>query len=80
MKRTHLKKTEAQRIRRAAAKQKEPMKNILGSRKQSKKKEVEYLDNRSDIEVAEMEDFFDKQDEHFTDKRDSEKIQDQEYS
>ena len=50
-KRTHLKKTEAQRLRRAAAKQKECSKNIVGSRKLSKIKEVEQLDDRDKEKV-----------------------------
>lgn len=71
-KRTLLKKTEAQRLRRAAAKQKEPTKNTVGSHKQSRKEEMEYLDDKA----TEMEDFFDNQDQHFIEEGDNEEMQD----
>lgn len=50
LKRTHLKKTEAQRLRRAAAKQKEPLKQQATSRRRIKCKETEISEEKSSVE------------------------------
>ncbi|KAJ9582543.1 hypothetical protein L9F63_003101 [Diploptera punctata] len=66
-KRTHMKKTEAQRLRRAAARKREVVKNTVISRKQFKKKEIKYVDNEPEIDVNETSNYFDKEDQQFTD-------------
>jgi hypothetical protein len=61
LKRTHLKKTEAQRLRRAAAKQKEPLKRQIASKRQTRiKKDLEVSEEKSSVEVSNFEDFLEK--------------------
>lgn len=65
LKRTHLKKTEAQRLRRAAAKQKEPLKQQAVSRRQMKfKKDSELSKEKSSVEVTIHEDFLNNHEPH----------------
>lgn len=65
LKRTHLKKTEAQRLRRAAAKQKEPVKQQTASRRQAKfKKGTELSEEKSSVEVTSLADFLNNHESH----------------
>lgn len=65
LKRTHLKKTEAQRLRRAAAKQKEPVRQQTGSRRHSKfKKDTELSEEKSSVEVTSLDDFLNNHESH----------------
>jgi hypothetical protein len=65
LKRTHLKKTEAQRLRRAAAKQKEPLKRQIPSKRQTRiKKDLEVSEGKSSVEVSNFEDFLEKHESH----------------
>lgn len=73
LKRTHLKKTEAQRLRRAAAKQKEPTKQQTASRRQAKfKKDTELPEDKSSVEVTSLEDFLSNHESHLKEQDDEE--------
>jgi len=66
LKRTHLKKTEAQRLRRAAAKQKEPLKRQIPSKRQTRiKKDLDVSEGKSTVEVSSFEDL-EKRESHLT--------------
>jgi hypothetical protein len=68
LKRTHLKKTEAQRLRRAAAKQKEPLKQQTSSKKWTKlRKEAELSEEKSS-----GEDFLNSQESHIKEEDEAE--------
>lgn len=61
LKRTHLKKTEAQRLRRAAAKRKEPLKRQIASKRQPRiKKDLGVSEEKSSVDVSNFEDFLEK--------------------
>lgn len=65
LKRTHLKKTEAQRLRRAAAKQKGPLKRQTASKRQTRmKKDLEVSEEKSSGEVSSFEDFLEQHESH----------------
>lgn len=67
LKRTHLKKTEAQRLRRAAAKQKEPLNRQIPSKRQTRiKKDFEVSEGKSIVGVSNFEDFLEKHESHLT--------------
>lgn len=71
LKRTHLKKTEAQRLRRAAAKQKEPLERHIPSKRQARiKKDLEVAEGKSAVEMSNFEDFLEQRESHLTGKND----------
>lgn len=77
LKRTHLKKTEAQRLRRAAAKQKEPMKGQIASRRQAKmKKGTELSEEKSAVDMTSLEDFLSKHESHLKQEEEEEMQED----